>query len=145
MGALLVSAGFLGQAIAAMRSGWGSTAGIVAYVVAAAVIAGGLLSFAALASSPRARSVPRPARSLPRCVGPLPGVRRVPPGIYTAGQTKEDLDKWVAVAERWTPSLAHRADYSRSASCLARARWLRQRGRCRLVGMVQRGLDLARA
>ena len=102
VGALLVSAGFLGQAIAAMRSEWSSTAGIVAYVIAAAVIAGNLLS---LRPWRRHREREVFLAQLARCRDAW-GRSRVYAEYLQAftqrGQTKEDLDKWVAVAERRT-------------------------------------------
>jgi hypothetical protein len=88
--------------LAAMRSEWSSTAGIVAYVVAAAVIAGGLLS---LRPWRRHREREVFLAQLARCRDAW-GRYRVYAEYLQAftqrGQTKEDLDKWVAVAERRT-------------------------------------------
>jgi hypothetical protein len=85
-----------------MRSEWNSTAGIVAYVVAAAVIAGSLLS---LRPWRRHREREVFLAQLARCRDAW-GRYRVYAEYLQAftqrGQTKEDLDKWVAVAERRT-------------------------------------------
>lgn len=102
VGALLVAAGFVGQAGAATRSCWSSTAAIVAYIAAALVIGGGLLSLRPLR---RHRERETFLAQLDQTRSAMSRYRLY--GEYLAeftqrGQTKEDLDKWVAVAERRT-------------------------------------------
>ena len=131
VGALLVSAGFLGQAIAAMRSEWSSTAGIVAYVIAAAVIAGNLLHCGPGVVTESAKcSSPSSLAAAMR--GAAPGcTQSTSRRSHSAGRRRRiSTSGWRSQRGEPDTSLAHRADYSRSASCRARARWLRRRGRC---------------
>jgi hypothetical protein len=102
VGALLLLAGFLGQAIGDTRSSWNLVAAVLAYFAATVAITGGLL-------------VMRPWRSrrerevflaqLAVFNSPKAGYRLYSEylaGFTQRGQTKADLDKWVAEAERRT-------------------------------------------
>jgi hypothetical protein len=102
VGALLLLAGFLGQAIGATRSSWSHVAAVLAYLAAAAAITGGLLVM-----RPWRRRREREVFLAQLAVfnSPKAGYRLY--GEYLAGftqrgQTKADLDEWVAEAERRT-------------------------------------------
>jgi hypothetical protein len=102
VGALLVGAGFVGQAVAATRSHWSSTAATLAYIAAALAIGGVLL---ALRPWRRHRERETFLAQLDRCRGTWSRYRvyaEYLAAFTQRGQTKEDLDKWVAVAERRT-------------------------------------------
>jgi len=102
VGALLLLAGFLGQTVGDTRSSWSDTAALLAYLGAGLAISGGLL---ALRPWRRRRERETFLAQLAACGSPK--ARYSLYGEYLAGftqrgQTKADLDRWVAEAARRT-------------------------------------------
>jgi hypothetical protein len=100
VGALLLLAGFLGQTVGDTRSSWSHTAAVLAYLAAGAAIIGGVL---ALRPWRRRREREIFLAQLAVCNSPRARYRLYAEylaGFTQRGQTKGDLDKWVADAER---------------------------------------------
>jgi hypothetical protein len=110
VGALLLLSGFLGQAIGDTRSSWSDTAAALAYVAAAVAITGGLL---ALRPWRRHREREIFIAQIVVSNSPKAGYRLYAEylaGFMQRGQTKADLDEWVAEAERRNGRHPWRAD-----------------------------------